>query len=230
MKPILPMIKDFSNQVFEADLNELAMLASRPLNGSEADFIWVALVIYIADRYAARRPLGLNSVPFWRRCIHVRVPVQDPARWIAAERLLIKALEFLTEDDWSFEFVGNRKPFPIETQERFRKLAPPNASWVSLFSGGLDSLAGTLHWLQQVQGTGLLVSGQTHRRMKNAQNRLASDLRNAFPGRVERCAVSYGLIGKSGFRDAVVGLLMQHATEWKNFSRAVEYHRLPTAA
>ncbi len=192
-EPTLATIKDFSNQGFVADLNEMAMLASRPLSGLEADFAWVALVIYMADRYAARRPFGPNAVPFWRRRIHVRVPVRDRDRWLVAEESLIKALEFLTEDDWSFDFIGSRTAFSVETQERFRDFVPPEVNWVSLFSGGLDSLAGALHWIQRVQGAGLLVSGQTHHRMERAQHLQISALRNAFPGRVEHCGISYGL-------------------------------------
>lgn len=192
-EPALSTIKKFSNQGFVADLDELAMLASRPLSGLEADFAWVAFAIYMADRYAARRPFGPNAVPFWRRRIHVRVPVRDRDRWLAAEESLIRALEFLTEDDWSFDFIGTRMPFSVETQGRFRDFVPPKVDWVSLFSGGLDSLAGALHWIQRVQKPGLLVSGQTHHRMERAQHLQISALRNAFPGRVEHCGVSYGL-------------------------------------
>lgn len=192
-EPALPMIRNFSNQGFAANLNEMAMLASRPLSGLEVDFAWVAFAIYMADRYAARRPFGPNAIPFWRRRIHVRVPVRNRERWLAAEESLIKALEFLTEDDWSFDFVGTRATFTVETQEHFRDFVPPDVNWASLFSGGLDSLAGALHWIQRVQGAGLLVSGQTHHRMERAQHLQVSALRDAFPGRVEHCGISYGL-------------------------------------
>lgn len=193
VEPTLTAIKDFSNQSFTADLHELAMLASRPLTSLEADFAWVALSIYMADRFSARRPFGPNAVPFWRRCIHVRLPVRTPSRWRAAQDSLAKALEFLTEDDWSFEFIGERPAFSAESQQCFRDFSPLHADWVCLFSGGLDSLAGVLHWIQREMGVGLLVSGHTHPRMKCAQDRQVSALRNAFPGRIEHCGISYGL-------------------------------------
>jgi len=44
VKPTLPTIKDFSNQVFEVNLDELAMLASRSLRARiGADELWQSL-------------------------------------------------------------------------------------------------------------------------------------------------------------------------------------------
>ncbi|MFO1500198.1 MAG: 7-cyano-7-deazaguanine synthase [Verrucomicrobiota bacterium] len=164
----------------------------------EADFLWLALSVYLADRFAPRQPYGVNAPTFWRRRIHLQIPVRLPERWTATATKLAAVLEFLTEDDWSFDFVPGRSPFSVETQEHFPNVRRLPADWTALFSGGLDSLAGAVWWLQRTESVGLLVSGQTHSRIACGQALQVDGLCTHFPGRVEHLGMSYGLSDKNG--------------------------------
>ena len=196
--PSLAIARDFRGVAFDGDFVALAKQAGRPLTPREADFAWVALAVYLADRTAPRNPYGNNGPAFWRRRIHVTIAVTDTSAWQAVTEPLIHVLEYLTEDDWTFKFVGDRKSFGAESQEHLRELGGPRIAWTSLYSGGLDSLAGALRWLRSVAGIGLLVSGQTHSRIAAGQQAQVAEMREHFPQRIEHVGVDYGLPDKKG--------------------------------
>lgn len=197
--PTLRVAPDCEGAEFDADLMAFANQARRALTCLEADFIWLALAVYFADRCAPRYPYGNNGPAFWRRRIHVALPVSDVERWRAAEESLLHALEYLTEDDWTFEFEPGRSECSAEMQRHFPEMRVAEIEWAALFSGGLDSLAGAMQWLSHTRGTCLLVSGQTHSRITVAQDALILDLRKRFPQRVEHLGVSYGFPDKQRF-------------------------------
>lgn len=194
--PALRVAPDVHGVMFDADLNALAKQARRPLDGLEADFIWLAVAVYLADRCAPRYPYGTSGPAHWRRRIHVEIPVRNLGVWHKAEAALVHALEFLTEDDWTFRFLPGRAEFDAERQQHFNKMRGPEIAWTSLFSGGLDSLAGALHWLGRTEGVGLLVSGQTHSRIAAGQESQVAALREQFPGAVEQVGIGYGFPDK----------------------------------
>lgn len=189
----LRTVKDFSGQQFVADFEAFARLASRPLSALEADFVWTAVAIYMADRFAPRRPFGSGGVPFWRRRIDVQIPVREVEHWKSATPLLLALLGFLTEDDWTLDFVPQRAAFSAEVQRRFQEFKRQEVQWTSLFSGGLDSLAGALQWLESTAGAGLLVSGETHGRLRVAQQELVGELMERYPARISHCGIDYRL-------------------------------------
>ena len=194
--PSLRVAPDVLGVAFDADLNALAQQARRPLAGLEADFIWLSVAVYLADRCAPRYPYGMSGPAHWRRRIHLEIPVRDSTAWLRAESALVHALEFLTEDDWTFDFVQGRAEHAAEQQGHFRKMRGPEIEWTSLFSGGLDSVAGALQWLERSSGAGLLVSGQTHSRITAGQESQVVELREHFPGRIEHVGVGYGFPDK----------------------------------
>ncbi len=196
--PLFTISQDFQGLAFTEDLVALAKQAHRPLSSREADFAWLAIAVYLADRTAPRNPYGNHGPAFWRRKIHITIPVADPLAWKAVMDPLIQALEYLTEDDWNFEFIPGRATFSAESQEHFRGMHGPRVAWTSLFSGGLDSLAGALCWLRSRSGIGLLVSGQTHHRIAAGQQAQVAELRSHFPQRVEHIGVEYGVPDKHG--------------------------------
>lgn len=199
VSPSLHIAPERDGIVFNADLMALAKQARRALTAVEADFIWLAVAVYLADRCAPRYPYGMNGPAHWRRRIHVALRVHDVAIWQSAEQTLAHALEFLTEDDWSFEFQHGRAAFAAENQGHFPQMTAPDVEWTALFSGGLDSLAGALDWLARTQGTGLLVSGQTHSRIAVGQEAQAAELRARFPKRIEHLSFDYGFPDKQKF-------------------------------
>jgi hypothetical protein len=196
--PSLPRARDCERIAFNGDFDALARQARRPLSRVEADLAWVALAVYLADRFAPRYPYGVNGPNFWRRRLHLQIPVSNRNMWENASERLIHALAFLTEDDWSFEFEGGRAHFPAESQEHFRKMRGPRIEWTSLFSGGLDSLAGALRWLSRTSGVGLLISGQTHNRIAAGQEAQVTELRRHFREQIEYAGVGYGVPEKHG--------------------------------
>lgn len=194
--PSLRVAPDICGVAFDADLNALAKQARRPLTGLEADFIWLGIAIYLADRCAPRYPYGMNGPAHWRRRIHLEIPFSDAVAWSGVEAAVVHALEFLTEDDWTFEFRPGRAELAAERQRHFPKMRGPDIAWTSLFSGGLDSIAGALQWLAGTAGVGLLVSGQTHIRITTGQESQVAELREQFPGRIEHVGIGYGFPDK----------------------------------
>ena len=130
-----------------------------------ADALEIASYVFMADRLVMRgtdemRNMGAD----WRRSFLFKIPVRRPDVWLDAEvhAALVEALNFLSEDDFEFEFVAGA---PATRLDPFLGFNDPDAQKVRpddiiLFSGGLDSLAGTL---QQVMGAGRNAVLVTHR-------------------------------------------------------------------
>lgn len=196
--PSLPIAKDFQRIAIATDFVAFAKQARKPLSGREVDFARLAVAIYLADRTSPRNPSGRRGPTFWRRRIHITIGVTEPSVWQAVTGALVHALEYLTEDDWTFEFVGGRTVFAAESQEHFREMRSPQVAWTSLYSRGSDSLAGALRWLRAVDGIGLLVSGQTHSRIAAGQQGQVAEIRGCFPQRIEHVGIEYGIPDKHG--------------------------------
>ncbi len=108
------------------------------------DLLELATYVYVADQVAARgRPTDLGAC--WRRTLSFRVPVRNPDRWNSRVTApLVETLEFLSEDEYRFEFVLHAPdpPPPYFTfgGERFDRPVDE----IVPFSGGMDSLAGAV--------------------------------------------------------------------------------------
>lgn len=196
--PQLSGSADFTDVPFDCELAALAKQAGRALLAIEADFMWVAMAVYLADRFSQRSPYGPNGRSYWRRKIHVTIPMSDRKRWAALERKLVLALGFLTEDDWTFKFTAGRRPFNEEDQAHFSQLPPQPITWAALYSGGLDSAAGAVNWLQRNDERALLISGQTNGRIAVGQREQVAELRTHFPQRIDHVGVEYGVPDKTG--------------------------------
>lgn len=119
------------------------------LQPREADLLDIATAAFGTDRLAPRPPsdgrAGENAHFLdWRRSIHLTVPVRDADFWEtqinrgAVERVLAE----LTDDSWRLSF--RKSVAPTKTPRQMRLFRPVEGAPVALFSGGLDSLAGTL--------------------------------------------------------------------------------------
>jgi hypothetical protein len=99
------------------------------------DAMVVAAAIEYADRLIRRPQLS------WSRRFALRIPVHEPERWNAADVLeaLTDAVEFLTGDYWTFDFVRSTLPPPTLGPERL-PLAPETQAVIA-YSDGLDSRA-----------------------------------------------------------------------------------------
>lgn len=111
---------------------------------------WDALLVAAAVEFADKtkhRPAYT-----WQRYFALRIPVHNPRLWNSSpvNAPLRDALEFLTGDQWDFEFVARRKD--VQRPEQIQLSLDPQVEAVIPFSDGLDSCA---------------VAGLTERRLGN---------------------------------------------------------------
>ncbi len=132
------------------------------------DLLAIAVTAYCADRSIVREA----QADAWTRHIKIDVPVRDPDRWDIDS--LTGALSFLTGDYWSIRLrLGQPNP-----GLRATTLLTESADSVSLFSGGVDSLAGALDLAESAEST-LLVSYFGDSTSGSLQQRFARDLGSA---------------------------------------------------
>jgi 7-cyano-7-deazaguanine synthase in queuosine biosynthesis len=102
------------------------------------DFLRLAGAVFCADKAIPRA----DAQDFWTRDISLAVPVSNPDLWHGVADLLTRALSFLSGDRWHLEFSQDES----ETPEAETPATGTDA--VTLFSGGLDSLAGAIDLLE----------------------------------------------------------------------------------
>ena len=102
------------------------------------DLLRLGGAVFCADKVVRR-----DAAPdLWTRELHVQLPVSDVALWDGAKSELVKALSFLSGDRWDFTFTADQHaPQPT-------KALTTEFDAASLFSGGLDSLAGVIDLLE----------------------------------------------------------------------------------
>jgi 7-cyano-7-deazaguanine synthase in queuosine biosynthesis len=142
-----------------------------------ADLVTVALSCYAADRLTRR------SVD-WSRRLHLRVALHQPERWILAAKALGSYLGTLTDDEWSFDFVGGRVPRLSEQQGTLFPVDLQGKGTVALFSGGLDSLAGAAYRLTTDPDRLVLLGARSSSVIGRDQHDIAARLRSRHGDRV----------------------------------------------
>ena len=184
---------DFADQVQPVELDSyywlngqrLSRAFCRALRASLADLLDIVMAVYAADR---RSPRSFKGAAAGHRRISVRIGVRNPGLWSAggmAERLH-DLLYWLSEDEWSLHFVQRlAAPSAAESENFLFQMPPRDPVTVSLFSGGLDSLAGlAAHAPEGSGGSRVLVSGYTNNRLRH-QQRAQVDLVRAAWGHSE---------------------------------------------
>lgn len=147
-----------------------------------ADLIDIAVATYMSDRLAVR---GADSSD-WHRSVQVTIPVRRIDLWNSPEmqHALAGVLEFLTEDDWRLRFCQRLSQFPrvAETQRHLFGDQFAGPVRVSLFSGGLDSFAGTAAAIaSEPQSHFVCVSGVTNQRQGERQRQQIRCLKRLQP-------------------------------------------------
>jgi hypothetical protein len=105
------------------------------------DLLKVAGVVFVADRAFRRHP----RLGDWTRSFACTMKVAEPKRWANAAAALTKAVSFLTDDSWSFEFlpVDRKRSMAGRMRADARgESVDGRCGPVALFSGGLDSFCG----------------------------------------------------------------------------------------
>lgn len=119
------------------------------------DLLLIGGIVYVLDKAVPRR----SAEDFWTREYAVEFPVSDPRRWAPAAEHLERALTFLTGDEWAVAFGRRPERLFMPARTKRRPVRAPAAEAVSLFSGGLDSLTGTLDYLAEDASATLMLLG-----------------------------------------------------------------------
>lgn len=153
------------------------------------DLLELAAYVFCADRLLYRGEKDTVEYQSWSRDIHVFMKVREPSFWNQSViRTKIRdALCFMTGDrDWHFNFQGGHSTPPTDLFDRKEFLIEQAKDInVILFSGGLDSLAGSLSRLESSEDRVCLVSHRSgNPGTKLTQDRLFQGLAHRFPSRV----------------------------------------------
>ena len=142
------------------------------------DLLDVSMALYTADRICKRSPGKRQDKEeiLQGRVLNLRIPVRNPSSWDGLKTTLTTALEALTFDEWDFEFYCR----PIRDKNAYQIKAfgePIFSPFVSLFSGGLDSLAGAiLQAAESPNSTGILMVAVTNPSLQKLQEQLIGEL------------------------------------------------------
>lgn len=136
------------------------------------DLMIVATSVYAADTGVSREHCADDR---WTRMIELNIPVSDVDNWDGVKSKLSAMLRFLTGDHWTFTFRSRPKGY--EQLARIpEKLDLTDFTHVSLFSGGLDSLIGTINLLAAGERP-LLISHYWDGEASSAQRKLLEILK-----------------------------------------------------
>lgn len=126
------------------------------------DLLEIAAYVFNADRSFSRGQRDAVEFHSWSRNLNFNIKVRDFEFWndYKTKRALSDALEFMSGDErYSFTFSPGR---PLNATNLFDKKEflqkPSHPTQVSLFSGGLDSLAGAIEILENSDSHIYLVS------------------------------------------------------------------------
>ncbi len=180
---------NFADQVQPVELDSyywlngqrLSRAFCRALHASLADLLDLVMAVYAADRRSSR---NYSRAATGHRNISVRIGVRNPRLWSRAEVLqkLQELLYWLSGDEWALHFVQRlAAPSPAEMENFLFQMPPRAPATVSLFSGGLDSLAGlAAHAPEDPGGSRVLVSGYTNNRLGHQQRSQVDIVRAAW--------------------------------------------------
>jgi hypothetical protein len=150
-----------------------------------ADLLEIASYVYAADSAISRGGKTDSQLgALWRRKLQFLIPVRQPKLWSSKTVLaaLVETISFLSDDDYEFEFCLLENPpkmegyFPLSGAKDVR-FTPDE---VILFSGGLDSFAGTVDELVVHSKKVALVSHRSASKIVGAQKYLIDQLRSRF--------------------------------------------------
>lgn len=143
----------YADQPTDASIGAAVLDIIRRLKIAPAPRAWdilsIALSVIAADAGVRRN----ESPDGWTRQLELQIAVDDPAFWSSQSELLAQQLRFLTTDRWRLEFFGGGL-----LPDQFESPTRPQEDCVSLLSGGLDSLVGTLDLAKADQKLPYLVS------------------------------------------------------------------------
>jgi 7-cyano-7-deazaguanine synthase in queuosine biosynthesis len=150
------------------------------------DLLEIAAYMFASDRLTSRGRNDLIEYSSWSRTFRFRIRVRDAAFWSQPKvnKALTEALKFMTGDAaFEFDFVSGHSTPPtslFDVEGTAWLPTPQDKVFVTLFSGGLDSLAGAIEALVNSNARVILVSHQSQTGTKRTQQQLVKALRERF--------------------------------------------------
>jgi hypothetical protein len=136
------------------------------------DILALAALVYLADTRISRIRHAEDS---WTRELSIELPVFNLKKWASVGEIFTNMLNFLTGDRWKIFFTQRDKVLSESS------LIAAECDAVSLFSGGMDSLIGTINHLESNHNIALIShAGDAH--TKNAQQKLLTEFKDKYPG------------------------------------------------
>jgi 7-cyano-7-deazaguanine synthase in queuosine biosynthesis len=176
----------FEGVELDLSFKELHQLLGAP-NPLALDLLLVAGTCYVIDKVTPRS----LTTDAWTRDLSVKFPVSDPRHWSKVSSQLDSALSFLTGDVWKTSFQATSCDLFAAPKHRSRRLAsdpnePKSFHAVTLLSGGLDSLIGTIDFLERHPDCNtILVGHYDYPGPGSQQSALYSVLRTKYPRRTK---------------------------------------------
>lgn len=146
------------------------------------DLVEIASYVYCADQAITRGGEGVQAFgERWRRNFVFYVPVRLPSIWSSHSTVdaLQRTLGLLSDDNYSFHFSKRTHQVPMQQYLKFDGEAPAvqELDEVLLFSGGVDSLGGTVKEAVLDRRRVALVSHRSNPKVFSRQKKLVEGLR-----------------------------------------------------
>lgn len=149
-----------------------------------ADLIDLAVAIHASDR------LAFQSLRQQQTQIHTVLPVRHPEILNKSlfKNQLSSLMEWATGSRWTFEFSKRIHVGRIVEQQPLIASAEPYVDEVTLWSGGLDALAGLYTRLKESQGDSFMLFGTgSNDNTYSRQEQVFQELLPSFPNRLNLC-------------------------------------------
>ena len=175
-------------------VRDLSHLPSRIL-----DLLEIAAYVFCADRLASRGRKDNVEYHSWPRLFHFVIKVRDFDFWDThdVKEKLKEALTFMSGDrayHFTFQPGHSTPPVSLFDTEKFQ-IEPQQNTRVILFSGGLDSLAGTVECLENSSDQLCLISHRSGQGTARTQDQLIKALHERYPNRIKYYKFSCKLSG-----------------------------------
>lgn len=168
------------------EINDIGRQLNQNIPAPLIDLVEIAALVFVADQMQRRGEDDVESMgASWRRRMRFEIPVRVPKLWSSAEvgDALQALLSFLSEDEYEFTFTQYKHPPTLDAYLNFGSLISADpAESVVLFSGGLDSLGGTLEEVVRDKRSTLLVTHASASTKRERHKTLRGMIASAAPG------------------------------------------------
>ena len=152
------------------------------------DLLEIAAYVFAADRLTSRGPIDSVEYQSWSRKFRFLIKVRDYEFWCqsSVRNALKDALCFATGDS-GYEFIfqpGHETPATNLFDREDVSIGNGSNVAIMLFSGGIDSLAGSVHQLERTNSRICLVSHLSQPGTMRTQKMLARALETKYKDRV----------------------------------------------